>query len=64
MDGRKKHEETRLLPKDAFYSRRNMKGIRDHDYEQQIWNTMEEKTLGCYHDTYLKTEILFVSGRV
>ena len=41
-----------------------MKGIRDHDYEQQIWNTMEEKTLGCYHDTYLKTEILFVSGRV
>ena len=56
MDGWKKFEETGLLPKDAFYSRLNVKGIsdQDHDHAQQFWNTMEKKTLGCYHDTYLK----------
>ena len=33
-----------------------MKGISDQDYEhaQQVWNTMEKKALGCYHNTYLK----------
>ena len=57
MDDWKKSEETSLPTKDAFYSRLNMKGISDQDYEhaQQVWNTMEKKTLGCYHHTYLKT---------
>ena len=38
--GWKKFEETSLPPKDAFYSRPNMKGISDQDYghAQQIWN--------------------------
>ena len=38
MDGWKKFEETSLPPKDAFYSRLNMKGICDQDYEhaQQV----------------------------
>ena len=60
MDGWEKFEEAGLPPKDAFYSGLNMKGISDQDYEhaQQVWNTMEKKTLGCYHDTYLKTDIL------
>ena len=63
MDGWKKFEETSLPPKDAFYSRLNMKGISDQDYEhaQQVWNTMEKKTLGCYHDTYLKTDVLLLT---
>ena len=52
MDGWKKSEETSLPPKDAFYSRLNMKGISDQDHEhaQQVWNIMEKKTLGCFHD--------------
>ena len=60
MNGWKKFEETSLPPKDAFYSRFNMKGISDQDYEhaQQVWNTMEKKTLGCDHDTYLKKDVL------
>ena len=33
MDGWKKFEETSLPPKYAFYSRLNMKGICDQDYE-------------------------------
>ena len=62
MDGWKKFEETSLPPKDAFYNRLNMKGISDRDYEhaQQVWNTMEKKTLGCYHGTYLKTDVLLL----
>ena len=40
-----------------------MKGISDQDYEhaQQVWNTMEKKTLGCYHDTYLATDVLLLA---
>ena len=59
MDRWEKFEETSLPPKDSFYSRLNMKGISDHDYEHaQIWNTMEKKALDWYHDTYLKTDVL------
>ena len=30
-----------------------MKGISTQGYEhtQQVWNIMEKKTIGCYHDT-------------
>ena len=60
MDMWKKFEETSLPPKDAFYSRLNMKGISHRDYEnaQQVWSTMEKKVLGYYHDAYLKTDVL------
>ena len=60
MDGWEKFAETPLSPKDAFYSRLNMKGISDqeHKHAQQVWNTIEKKTLGCYHDTYLKIDVL------
>ena len=56
MDDWKKSEETSLPQKDAFYSRLNMKCISDQDCEHghQVWNTMEKKALGSYHDTYLK----------
>ena len=63
MDGWKKFEETSLPPKDVFYSRLNMKGISDQDYEhaQQVWNTMEKKSLGCYPNTYLKEDVLLLA---
>ena len=39
MDCWKKSGETKLPPKNAFYSRWNMKGRSDQDYEhtQQVW---------------------------
>ena len=63
MDGWKKFEERSLPPKDTFYSRLNMKVISDQDYEhaQQVWNTIKKKALGCYHDTYLKTDVLLLA---
>ena len=40
-----------------------MKGISDQDHEhaQQVWNIMEKKTLGCYHNTYLKVDVLLLA---
>ena len=67
MDGWEKPEETSLPPKDAFYSRLNMKGIIDQDYEhaQQICNRitpeLENITLGDYHDVYLATDLLLLA---
>ena len=63
MDGWKKFEETSLLRNNAFYSMLHMKDISDQDYEhaQQVWNTMEKKALGCYHDTYLKADVLLLA---
>ena len=61
MDGWEKFGEAGLPEKDAFYSRLNVKGISGQDYEhaQQVWNTIE--TLGCYHDTYLKTDLMLLA---
>ena len=43
MDSWERFEETRLPPKEAFYSKLNMEGISDKDYEhaQQVWNIMD-----------------------
>ena len=68
MDGWEKFEETSLQPKDTFYSRLNMKGISDQDYEyaQQVWNRItpehENITLGDYHNVYLATDVLLFAG--
>ena len=58
-----KFQETSILPKNAFCSTLNMKGISDQDYEhaQQVWNTMEKSTLGWYPDTYLKRDLLLLA---
>ena len=39
MDSWAKYKETKLPPKNAFYSKLNMKGICDNVYEhaQQVW---------------------------
>ena len=63
MDDWKRFEKTSLPPKDAFYSRLSMKGISDRDYEhaQQVWNIIEKRTLVCYHNTFLKTDVLLLA---
>ena len=63
MDGWKKFEDTSSPLKDSFYSRLSIKGISNQDYEhaKQVWNTMEKRTLGCYHDFYLRTDVLLLA---
>ena len=67
MDSWKKLKETSLPPKDVFYSRLNMKGISDQDYEhaQQVWNRItpehENITLGDCDDVYYATDVLLLA---
>ena len=67
MDSWKKFEDRSLPPKDSFYSRLNIKGISDDDYDhaQQVWNRItpgrENITLGDEHNVYLKTDVLFLA---
>ena len=59
-----KFTETKLPPKEAFYSNLNMSNISDEDYEhaQKVWVTFNIKNLGEYHDLYLKTDIILLSN--
>ena len=47
IDSWENFEETRLPPKNAFYSKLNMKGIGDKDYEhaEEVWNRITPKML-------------------
>ena len=63
IDSWEKFKESKLPPKEAFYSKLYLKHISEKDYKraQKVWDTMDEKTLGCYHDTYLKTDVLLLT---
>ena len=58
-----KLSETRLPPKEEFYSRLNDEDISDDDYQHAInvWNTFECKTIRDYHDLYLKSDVLLLA---
>ena len=49
--------ETQLPSIDKFYSKLSDEKLKDVDYEhaQKVWNECNCKTIGDYHDLYLKT---------
>ena len=59
-----KFTETKLPPKEAFYSNLNMSNISDEDYEhgQKAWDAFSIKNMGEYHDLYLKIDIILLSN--
>ncbi|XP_057291902.1 uncharacterized protein LOC130614489 [Hydractinia symbiolongicarpus] len=67
MDSWRRFKETDLPPKEAFYSKLNMKGISDNDYEhtKTVWNFIAQKgaevNMGDYHDMYLVTDVLLLA---
>ena len=58
----KKFDETKLPKKEDFYSKLNDKHSSDKDYQRvlKIWNKLEIKHMGDYHDLYLKNDVLLL----
>ena len=59
MDSWDRFEEKRLPSKDEFYSKLNMSGISEKDYQHacKVWNEFDLKNMGDCHDLYLKTDV-------
>ena len=56
--------ETTLPPKSSFYSKLNMSGVSDQDYEHtcKVWRDFGIRKLGEYHDLYLKTDVILLAN--
>jgi len=56
-------EEESLPPKECFYSALTKTSITDEDYKhaQKVWDKLECKTLGDYHDIYLKADVCLLA---
>ena len=63
MDSFKKFEDNRLPKKEDFFSLMNNEHITDEEYQhaQNVWKTFNLKTMGEYHDLYLKSDILLLA---
>ena len=64
MDNWDHFEETSLPPKSSFYSKFNMSGVSDQDYEHacKVWKDFGIRNLGEYHDLYLKTDVILLAN--
>ena len=62
MDSFEKFNKTELPTKEDFYSILNNEHITDKQYEhaKNVWNTFELKSMGEYHDLYLKSDVLLL----
>ena len=63
MNSKEKFKETKLPPKEAFYSKLSGEGITDEDYKHalNVWNAFEMKTLKDYHELYNDTDVLLLA---
>ena len=63
MDSLERLDETKLPPKEVFYSRLTGEGISNEDYERakKVWEVFDMKTLQDYHDLYNKTDVLLLA---
>ena len=65
MDNWDRFEETALPPASSFYSKLNMSGVSDQDYDHacKVWRDFEIKNLGEYHhDLYLRTDVILLAN--
>ena len=64
MDSWEKFDENALSPKEAFYSYLYLEDISDKDYThaQKVWDELEIKNLGEYHDLYVQSDTLLFSN--
>ena len=63
MNSLERLDETKLPPKEAFYSKLTGEGISNEDYEhaKKVWEVFGMKTLQDYHDLYNKTDVLLLA---
>ncbi|CAH3175005.1 unnamed protein product [Porites evermanni] len=59
----KKLSETKLPPKEEFYSKLNDEHITDDDHihAKKVWHTFDCKTIRDYHDLYLKSDVILLA---
>ena len=63
MDTEEKFNDTKLPPREAFYSKLSGRGITKADYKHawNIWNTFKMKTFKGYHELYNVTDVLLLA---
>ena len=64
MDSWDRFKETTLSPASFFYSKLNISGVIDQDYEHActIWRDFGIRNLGEYHNLYLRTDIILLAN--
>ena len=63
MDSEEKFKDTKLPPREAFYSKLSGEGIsvKDYKHAQNVWNTFKMKTFKDYHELYNETDVLLLA---
>ena len=63
MESFEKFNKTELPTKEEFYSILSGEHITDEDYQhaKNVWNTFNLKSMGEYHNRYLKSDILLLA---
>ena len=63
MDKEEKFNDTKLPPREAFYSKLSGKGITEKDYKHawNVWNSFKMKTFKEYHELYNITDVLLLA---
>ena len=64
MDSWDRFNETDLPPVSCFYSKLNMSGVSDDDYEhaRKVWREFGIQNMGEYHDLYLRTDVILLAN--
>ena len=64
MDQFKKFDLPSLPSRDDFFNILTGEAVSDEDYAhaQLVWKTFQMKTMGEYHDLYLKTDVLLLES--
>ena len=63
MNSEERFNETKLPPKEAFYSRLSEEGITNDDYKHalNVWDVFNMKTFKDYHELYNETDVLLLA---